>query len=115
MADMVISDLARWEDWTVVEKLATIFREATTDETSWVRTPIITYMEACPLDDAKTYLKEFRELDPDAATRADMMADIAWDDDEEEEAEDDSRKHGAKKGRCKDDGIAFERKKNRQS
>ena len=53
MADMVIPDLARWEDWSVMDRLVKMFKDCDTDETRWVRTPIISYLQACPKDEAK--------------------------------------------------------------
>ncbi len=85
MADMVIPDLARWKDWEVMERLVTMFREANTDETNWVRTPIISYLQACPKPAAKQYIDELREIDPAAVKRAEMLADLTWDDEEDED------------------------------
>ena len=106
MADLVIPDLARWEDWSAVEKLATIFREATTEETSWVRTPIISYLEACPHEKAKQYLAEFCEMDPDAAARARMMAEIDWDDEEDDWGEEEEEEEEGTEENLEDDSAA---------
>ncbi|MGI9516244.1 MAG: hypothetical protein ACR2NP_04295 [Pirellulaceae bacterium] len=84
MADMVIPDLARWEDWSVMDRLVVMFKESDTDETRWVRTPIISYLQACPKPEAKTYIVELREIDPDAAKRADMLADLDWGDEDDD-------------------------------
>ncbi len=47
LADLVIPDLARWEDWTVVDRLVDLFKNA--DESSaWVRVPVINYLRVCP-------------------------------------------------------------------
>lgn len=92
MADMVINDLARLEDWTVMDQLVAMFREANSDDTKWVRTPIISYLQACPLPVAKQHIATLREIDPQAVERAEMLADIDWADDEEDaddEPEDD--------------------------
>jgi len=91
MADMIIPDLARWEDWTVVERLVQMFKDAD-DETNWLRVPVITYLRACPKPEAKQYIEELRELDPDAVRRADFFLDFdddsdGWDDEEEEDEE----------------------------
>ena len=69
MADLVISDLARWEDWSQLDQLATLFKTADTKAT-WVRMPIINYVRACPLPAAKERLKEFEKIDPEAVKRA---------------------------------------------
>ncbi len=89
MADMVIPDLARWEDWSVMEDLVKMFVECDSDETRWVRTPIISYLQDCPREEAKEHLVKLREIDPDAAKRADMLADLDWGDDDDDEWDDD--------------------------
>jgi hypothetical protein len=69
LADLVIPDLARWEDWSQVDRLVTLFK--TSDEnTSWVRVPVINYLRSCPLPVAKEKLAELEKLDPVAAKRA---------------------------------------------
>ncbi len=72
MADMIIPDLARWEDWTVMERLVEMFKNAD-DETNWLRVPVITYLRACPKPEAKAYIEELAKLDPDAVRRADFF------------------------------------------
>lgn len=68
-ADLVIRDLARFEDWSQMDRLVKLFKEAT-DETSWVRVPVINYLRSCPKPKAKEYLDELKEIDPDAFKRA---------------------------------------------
>ena len=68
LADLVIPDLARWEDWSVADRLVTLYKEADT-ESSWVRVPVIHYLRA--LDNkVDAYLKELADVDPDAYKRA---------------------------------------------
>ena len=69
LADLVIPDLARWEDWTQVEKLVELFKTAD-KESSWVRVPVINYLRACPLPEAAKQLDILRELDPATFKRA---------------------------------------------
>lgn len=69
LADLVIPDLARWEDWTVISKLADLFRNAD-DKSSWVRVPVINYLRACPLPEAAKVIEELKELDPVSYRRA---------------------------------------------
>lgn len=94
MADMVIPDLARWEDWSVMDRLVQMFKDCDTDETRWVRTPIISYLQACPKAEARDHIAKLREIDPDAAKRADMLAELDWgdDDDDDEDTEEDPDK-----------------------
>ncbi|MBA2114315.1 hypothetical protein [Bremerella alba] len=69
LADLVIADFARWEDWSVIDKLVTLFKEAD-EETSWVRVPVIRYLMSCPKPEAKDHLVELEKIDPDAMKRA---------------------------------------------
>ncbi len=88
MADMIIPDLARWEDWSVMERLVQMFKDAD-EETNWLRVPVITYLRACPDPKAKKYIAELKEIDPDAVRRADFFLDF------EDGADDgDSKKDG---------------------
>ncbi len=68
-ADLVIPDLARWQDWSQVERLSRLFKEADED-TSWVRVPVVNYLRACPLPEAKEQLIELEKVDPKAVKRA---------------------------------------------
>ena len=76
LADLVIADLARWQDWSVIEKLTTIYVDAT-PENIFVREPIVNYMKACPLPEAASALVKLREIDPDAVRRAATLAGLA--------------------------------------
>jgi hypothetical protein len=69
LADLVIPDLARWQDWQVMDRLVKLFKEAN-EETSWVRVPVINFLKACPDPRAKTYIDELARIDPDAVKRA---------------------------------------------
>ncbi|MCH7729053.1 MAG: hypothetical protein IH991_21610 [Planctomycetes bacterium] len=70
LADLIIPDLARWKDWTVVDKLAQLFKDAEKNKTTWVRVPVVNYLKVCPLPKAKELLKELEKIDPDAVRRA---------------------------------------------
>lgn len=69
LADLVIPDLAKFEDWTVVPQLVKLFKDST-DENSWVRVPVINFLRRCPLPEAKTHLEELSKLDPESYRRA---------------------------------------------
>jgi hypothetical protein len=75
-ADLVVPDLARWEDWSVIDRMFELFRDADQDSL-WVREPIVNYMRACPLPKAKEYLKQFDKIDPKAVKRASGFFPIA--------------------------------------
>jgi hypothetical protein len=69
MADLVIPDLARWQDWTVMNRLVQLFETADADS-AWVRVPVLKYLQVCPLPEAKEQLAKLSELDPTAAKQA---------------------------------------------
>jgi hypothetical protein len=76
LADLVIADLARWQDWSVVDRLTELFETATADNI-FVREPIVNYMRACPLPEAAAALVKLEKIDPDAVRRAATMAGLA--------------------------------------
>jgi hypothetical protein len=76
LADLVIADLARWQDWSVVDRLATLFETATADNI-FVREPIVNYMKSCPLPEAAGVLEKLERIDPEAVRRAATMAGLA--------------------------------------
>jgi hypothetical protein len=61
--------LARWGDWSQLDKLCDLF-ESATDENNWVRMPVVNYVRACPLPEAQEKLKKLEEIDPAAVKRA---------------------------------------------
>jgi hypothetical protein len=72
LADLVIRDLARWEDWSAMERLVTLFKEAA-EESCWVRMPVAQYLMVCPLPEAAQRLRELAEIDPKAIERASLL------------------------------------------
>ncbi|MFM9058150.1 MAG: hypothetical protein ACKOSQ_03305 [Planctomycetaceae bacterium] len=76
LADLVIADLARWQDWSVVDRVVTLFKEATAD-TIFVREPVVNYLRACPLPEAAAAVKELETIDPEAVRRAATLAGLA--------------------------------------
>ena len=69
LADLVIPDLARWEDWGVMDRLMELYKTAD-EKSSWVRVPVVNYLRACPLPRAKELLKECEKIDPASYKRA---------------------------------------------
>ncbi len=69
LADLVIPDLARWEDWCSMDRLVELFKKSD-EKTSWVKVPVVNYLRACPLPAAKDYIKELEKLDPESVKRA---------------------------------------------
>jgi hypothetical protein len=96
LADLVIPDLARWEDWSVMDQLVKLHKEAT-DQTKWVRVPVINYLRICPLPESKTHLEELKQLDPSAYKRALTFFPFLGEEEEEEEEEEASQEDASKK------------------
>jgi hypothetical protein len=69
LADLIIPDLAKWEDWSHLARLEEMFKQYPEPD-YFVRLPIVNYMRACPLPEAKAALEEFKQLDPDVVRRA---------------------------------------------
>jgi hypothetical protein len=76
LADLVIPDLARWEDWSAMDRLVELFKNAD-DESNWVRVPVINYLRACPLPKAKERIEELARLDPESVKRANSFFPLA--------------------------------------
>ena len=76
LADLVIADLARWEDWSVIDKLGELFEKADADNI-FVREPVVNYLKACPEPHAAEVLVKLEKLDPEAVRRAATLAGFA--------------------------------------
>jgi hypothetical protein len=69
LADMVIPDLAKWKDWSQIDRLKRLFKESDKDN-EWVRVPVVNYLRACPLPEAEKAIEELEKIDPEAVRRA---------------------------------------------
>lgn len=69
MADQVVLDLARWEDWSVIDRLVELFINVD-PEKDYIRGPVFRYLDRCPLPEAKQQLTRLKTMDPEAAKRA---------------------------------------------
>ncbi|MBL9125330.1 MAG: hypothetical protein JNG90_16955 [Planctomycetaceae bacterium] len=69
LADLVIPDLARWQDWSAMDRLVQLFKEAD-EQSSWVRVPVIKYLKECPLPEAKAHIEELAKIDPKVVQQA---------------------------------------------
>ncbi|NDC63161.1 MAG: hypothetical protein EBZ59_04060 [Planctomycetia bacterium] len=76
LADLVVADLARWEDWSAVATLTELFEKADADNI-FVREPIVNYLRACPLPEAAEALRKLEAIDPEAVRRAAALAGFA--------------------------------------
>jgi len=72
VVDLVIPDLARWQDWESMDRLVELFKQAD-KKTSWVRIPVVQYLLACPLPKAKEKLAELKEIDPESVRRGSLF------------------------------------------
>jgi hypothetical protein len=69
LADLVIPDLAKWEDWAAIDQLFDLYKNADPKQ-SWVRVPVVNYLRTCPLPKAKKLLEECERIDPAAVEKA---------------------------------------------
>jgi hypothetical protein len=73
-ADQVIPDLARWEDWSVLDRLVNMFKAS--DKNGYVRQPVVTYLTVASDQagavgaEAKAALAELEQLDPEGVKQA---------------------------------------------
>ncbi len=72
LADLVIPDLAKWEDWSVMDKLVKLFKESDA-KSSWVRVPVVNYLRACPLPASDGLIEQLRKIDAAAVKRAETF------------------------------------------
>ena len=74
ISDQVIPDLARWEDWSILDQLVNKFKESERD--AWIRQPVIAYLLTAAEQpgevgqSATTALEELEVLDPEGVKRA---------------------------------------------
>jgi len=75
LADQVINDLTRWEDWSVMDRLVALFKSEDEDA-RWTREPVVQYLQVCARQDNETgrkaqrALEELTQLDPETVKRA---------------------------------------------
>ena len=96
LADLVIPDLAKWEDWSVMGKLVDLF-VAADDNSSWVRVPVVNYLRACPLPIAKEKIELLKTVDPDAVKRAMTFFPLTPYDQDEKKADEQTEGEAASK------------------
>ncbi len=75
LADLVITDLARWEDWDAMGRLVELFKNAD-QKTSWVRVPVVNFLLVAQKqagsvgEQAKTALAKLTEIDAKSVNQA---------------------------------------------
>jgi hypothetical protein len=72
LADLVIPDLARYEDWDSLDRLVDLYRTAD-PKTTFVRVPVVNFVRACPLPKAEKALEELKKIDPDSVRKANSL------------------------------------------
>jgi thiol-disulfide isomerase/thioredoxin len=108
LADTVIPDLARWEDWSVVDRMVDLFKNCDEDY-QYIRVPVVAYLTACPKPEAKAYLKELEKIDPDAVRRARFfMGDYGDDEDEDGDEQGDPTDEASGNKKANDPGSEGE-------
>ena len=60
LADLVIPDLAKWEDWGVMDKLFDLYKNAN-EKNSWVRVPVVNYSASLPAAEGEGALRSARK------------------------------------------------------
>lgn len=80
IADQVIPDLTRWEDWEIMDRLVEKFKAS--DENGWIRQPVVSYLltaaeqEGEIADKANAAVAELEKIDPEGVKRARSY--LAW-------------------------------------
>ncbi|QEG33840.1 hypothetical protein [Bythopirellula goksoeyrii] len=74
IADQVIPDLTRWEDWEIMDRLVDMFKQS--DEDGWIRQPVLAYLLTAAEQSgdvgskATKAVEELESLDPTGVKRA---------------------------------------------
>ena len=61
LAETIIEDFARWEDWSVAPQLMAIYAGG---QQPWNNAMIIKYLQACPQPAAKHFLQKLASDEP---------------------------------------------------
>ena len=74
IADQVIPDLTRWEDWEIMDRLVEKFKAS--DKDGWIRQPVVSYLLTAAEqpgavgEKANAAVAELEEIDPEGVKRA---------------------------------------------
>lgn len=69
IAELVIPDLARWEDWTVIDQLVELFGRPSDGDKQSYKIPIVNYLRHCPRPEARVALTKCELIDPEAVRK----------------------------------------------
>lgn len=73
IADAVLPDLSRLEDWGAAERVAKLFDEL---ETNFQKVMVVQFLQTCPRPEAKTFLQEIEQKAPDVIKKAKFLNDF---------------------------------------
>lgn len=76
LADLVVMDLARLEDWESTARLVKMFKESVAkgdDSGAWIRLPIVNFLRLNPSMVSEDYLRELKLLDPKTFKKAEVL------------------------------------------
>ena len=105
IADAVLPDLSRMEDWTVLDRVVKLYGEL---ESNFQKVIIIQYLQACPLAEAKAHLEEIKKKDPDTVRRASFMSDFDFNEPKEKEKSNSNGDKENKGGAAESGGVSIE-------
>jgi hypothetical protein len=71
-ADAVVTDLARWKDWSALDEIAGLYTQDAYAQPA-VRRAIVGYLLACPEAAAAVQLKRLRGIDPQGVAAAEQV------------------------------------------
>ncbi len=81
IADVIITDLARWKDWSVADKLLQFFT-SDDEKHQFMRVSIAAYFLSFPNDKSAAYIEKLKQKDSKAFERAEAW--LAWENGKEE-------------------------------
>lgn len=81
IADAVLPDLSRLEDWGAADRVARLFDDL---DTNFQKVMVVQFLQACPTPEAKKHLSEIEERAPEVIKRAKFLSDFDFGDSEEE-------------------------------
>jgi hypothetical protein len=68
-AAAAITDLARWQDWSVLEKIASLYERKENND-ALIRRAVVGYLLVCPTTEAARALSQLRQHDPSGVAEA---------------------------------------------
>ncbi|MEM8670925.1 MAG: hypothetical protein AAGG48_25580 [Planctomycetota bacterium] len=75
LADLVVPDLARWKDWSVIDRMVELF-EMSTEEHTLLKSATVLYLKNCPLPESKKAIERLKKIDSEAVSMAESS--IMW-------------------------------------